>query len=959
VLFRRTLAVLLLLTTAAFAQSSRVAATLEGTVTDATGAAVVGARVTLRNNATGQGRELTTSSTGGFLAAELPVGTYEVRVEAAGFATYQHAGVVLMVGQTARLEVQLAPASVQQQVTVSAQPSALDPTQATVTASVDVEKIEELPVRSRNFLNFVLLAPGVASSNQQAVASAQSQLPDSGFTFGGLRARSNNLNIDGLENNDEYTGASRTELSLEIVREFQVVNNGLSAESGGASGGSINVVTKAGANLIHGDAFLFAQNNALNARQPLTDGPTKPDFNRYRAGFAIGGPIRKDRTFYYAAVEQEHNRGQAGPDIDPAAAGAINSALASGVSPLLPTREITTGFFPISRAETEASGKLNHQLTPNHSLLLRYSFTNNREAGDAFNTGGFTDASARGSSFIADHALVGALTSVFGGTAVNEGRFQVSTRRVALRTGDQTGPGIQIPGVISFGRPYEGNSFRRENHYDAGDTFSLARGRHLLKAGGTVNRVRERLDAPDGFGGVYLFASVPDFVSGNAAYFRQAFGDVRTDFAVTAYGAFVQDHWSVGRGLTLDLGVRYDYERLPSLFNQDTNNFSPRVGLAYSPSAHWVVRAGYGVYFDRYALASLHRAVQGEGERVVEKIADNSFNFAATVFAFTGGGPLQVNPFSIRPSVFTADRDLATPYSQQANLGVERLLSKNLTASVNYLFVRGVKLPRTVNANLSPAGFVFTPTWAAALGIANPAPQQLGRVFFPDDVFAVLDSVTTLQDRASSTYHGLMLALNRRLANEVEFSANYTLSKTLDDASDFDEQPQNPFDLRAERSLSRNDQRHRFVFSALFDLPFGQIENGKKPKGALPAILGNIEVAPILTIASGRPVNPLTSLDFNFNRAWPLSSRPLGRARNSLRTPGFAALDLRVLKFIPVKRGRGKLDLVAEFFNLFNRLNVSDINPFFGTGSAPAASFARPLEAQNPRQMQFSIDFEF
>ena len=322
-----------------------------------------------------------------------------MRVDQSGFAAYLHTGVTLTIGQTVRLKIELTIAGATSEITVTDQPSAIDPSQTVLTTTVDTEKIEELPVRSRNYLNFVLLAPGVAASNQQQTATAQTQLADTGFTFGGLRARSNNLSIDGLDNNDEYTGSSRTELSLEIVREFQVINNGLSAESGGASGGSINVVTKTGANTVHGDAFVFVQNGALNARPPLSNESRKPELNRYRAGLALGGQLVKDRTFYYSAFEQEHTRTQGSSDIDPGVASAINRFLAAGTFPRIGTRQIISNFFPLVRAETEASGKLNHQISQQQSLMLRYAFTNNREVSDAFNTGGLTDASARGNRF--------------------------------------------------------------------------------------------------------------------------------------------------------------------------------------------------------------------------------------------------------------------------------------------------------------------------------------------------------------------------------------------------------------------------------------------------------------------------------------------------------------------------------------------------------------------------------
>jgi outer membrane receptor protein involved in Fe transport len=270
----------------------------------------------------------------------------------------------------------------------------------------------------------------------------------------------------------------------------------------------------------------------------------------------------------------------------------INSALARGAFPYLSTRQITTGFLPTARAETEAAGKLDHQISQKHSLMLRYAFTNNREAGDAFNTGGLTDGSARGSSFTEDHALVGSLVSVYGSQAVGDLRFQAATRRVTLRTNDALGPGIDIAGLLSFGQPYEGNSQRRENHYQLSYTHSRTQGRHLWKAGATINRIHLSAETPDGFGSIYAFASLPDFLAGRPDLFRQSNGNAGTDYAVTNWGAFLQDRWSPAPGWTLDMGIRYDFEHLPRGLNEDLNNFSPRFGVAYSPALKWVPRGG-------------------------------------------------------------------------------------------------------------------------------------------------------------------------------------------------------------------------------------------------------------------------------------------------------------------------------------------------------------------------------
>ena len=942
------------------AQSSKVGASIEGTVIDSGGGVIPMASVILRNPSTGLSRSLITDRRGFFRAEQLAVGTYEISAEHPGFASYRHAGIDLSLGQTVHLDIVLAPVSASAEVTVHAQPSAIDTSQTSVVSSVDQERIEELPVRTRNYLDFVLLAPGVSSAPRAVPASGSTPLAGSGFSFGGLRPQSNNVSIDGLDNNDEYTGSSRTELSPEIVQEFQVVNNGLSAESGGASGGSINVITRSGNNTVHGDAFIFAQDSAFNAKPPFETQTQKPSFRRFRAGFALGGPIVKDRTFYYAAVEQEHNRGQIGSDIDPDLASAINAFLSTGAFPSLPTRQITTAFSPTARAETEAAGKLDHQLTKNTALMLRYAFTNNKESGDAFNTGGLTDASSHGSSFTSDNALSGSITTVLGSEAVSDFRFQVATRHAVLRTNELLGPEIDIAGLLQFGRSYSGNIERRENHYQANYAYTRTSGAHLWKMGGTVNRVRLRAAVPDGFGGLYLFNTLNDFLGARPSQFRQAFGNPNVNFPVASFGGFVQDHWSAGRHLTADLGVRYDFEHLPPQFNQDINNFSPRIGLAWSPVSRWVFRAGYGIFFDRYVLANLTRAIQKDGVQAFEQVAGG--NAAESVFASAAGGPLATPEPGIAPSIFQPAPNMATPYSQQASAGMEYLIANNLTLGANYLFVHGVKLPRTLNVNLLPPT-VLTPLNAAALDIPNPTPQQLGRnVFSPRRLDPRFDDIYQLQDSSGSTYNGVSVTLSRVMNEDLEFSASYTLSKTFDDASNFDEQPQNPFDLAGEYALSRQHQQQRFVFNALWDLPIGEDEDAPAkpaaPSNWLTRTFSHIEIAPIFTAESGRPVNPLTGLDSNETHAFPLSARPLGFARNSIEIPSVVTLDLRILKYFPFGEYK-HLDVVAESFNLFNRANVAQINPVFGSALVPLSGFGQPIEGLGARQIEFSLDFEF
>lgn len=944
------------------AQTSRTAASLEGRVSDTSGAIVPGAMISLRNTSTNQSRNVRSDDSGIFRAEELPVGAYEIRVDHAGFAPYRQTNLDLSLGQTIQLDIALSPASASSEIVVTAQAGVLDTSQTSVVSSVDQERIEELPVRSRNYLDFVLLAPGVSTAPTTSAAGGSAPSSGSGFTFGGLRPRSNNVSIDGLDNNDEYTGASRIELSPEIVQEFQVVNNGLSAESGGASGGSINVITRSGTNAVHGDAFIFAQDSALNARPPFETQREKPSFRRFRAGFALGGPVVRDRSFAYAAIEQEHNRGQFGSDIDPATASTINAFLASGALPGLPVRHITTAFSPMARAETETAGRFDQRLTNNTSLMLRYAFTNNKESGDAFNTSGLLDASAHGSSFTSDNTLSASLTTVLGSNAVSDLRFQAATRHAVARTNQIAGPEIDITGLVDFGRPYSGNLQRRENHYQADYTYTRSHGKHLWKLGATVNRVALHADVPDGFGGTYLFATLSDFLTGTPDQFRQTFGNSRVGFPVTSFAGFAQDHWSLTRTLTIDLGVRYDFEHLPAQFHQDAHNFSPRIGLAWSPASKWVFRGGFGIFFDRYVLADLSRAVEKNGVQAFEQVVDASA--AASIVASASGGSLPASLPGVAPSIFLPDRRMATPYSEQASAGAEHALAANLTVRADYLFIHGVKLPRTVNTNLLPPT-ALTLANAPSIGIVNPSAQQIGRDLFSSGrANPQFTDIYSLQDRAGSTYNGVSFTLSRKMNEELEFSASYTLSKTLDDASDFDEQPQNPFNLAAEHALSRQHQQQRFVFNALWDLPIGEDEDAPKPKQA-PAntnwatrAFEHIELAPIFSVGSGRPVDPLTGLDSNRTHAFPLSARPLGYSRNSIQIPRNVTVDLRAVKYFPFG-GVRRLDLVAEAFNLFNHANVAEINPFFGSSLTPIAGFAQPIEATGARQVQFSLDFEF
>ncbi|MDQ2747727.1 MAG: TonB-dependent receptor, partial [Acidobacteriota bacterium] len=876
---------------------------------------------------------------------------------------YVNPQVTLILGQLTTLDITLQTAGANGSVIVTDQPPVIDRSQTASTTSITQESIEELPVKSRNYLQFTLLAPGVAPSNSQSANGggnvSNSPLSDSGFTFGGLRPRSNSISIDGLDNTDETTGASRVALSPEIVREFQIINNGTSAEFGGAAGGAINVITKTGANDFHGTAFTFFQNERLNARSPFDNDPKfRPKFRRYQLGASLGGAIIKDKLFFYAAAEQENFVGDEEPEINGDIRSRLNAALATGFAPRLFVRSLNNNPFRVGADETEAAGKLTYLVNSFNTFNFRFAFTNNRNRGEAFNTDALNDVTARGSSFVKDYQTTGSLISVLNTKIINDFHFQISTRRFLSKAGDSAGAGIEIVGLARFGRPFDADGSRRESRQQIVDTISFIRGGQEWKTGASLNRVSLDSELRDGFGGIYTFRTVDDFLAARPAFWRQSFGDPNTKFAVTSFGAFLQNRWQASQKLTLNLGLRYDIEKLPTPFRTDKNNFSPRFGVAFSPSKNWVVRGGFGFFYDRLPLAFLNPAIQKNGINAFEQVAFDSI--AAQIFANNGGGKVLAPVPNIAPSIYRAESNLKTPYSIQTFAGIERLLTADTTIRAEFLYTRGVNLPRTRNINLlSPV--TLTTANAATLGIQNPTAQQLGRlVFGTGRIDPRFDSIYQLEDSASSTYRGLSLTLNKRLSNEITVLASYSLSKVTDDASDFNEQPVNPYDLKTERASSLQDVRNRLVVSGVFELPFGDEEaKGKNEKdGLLDEILGNIEIAPIITLSSGRPVNALTGTDAERSLTFPLVSRPLGFSRNALRTPNFFNTDLRVVKYVPFEKGK-RLDFAFEFFNLCNKPNVAAINQFYGSTSVPLPTFEKPVLFNAPRQFRFSIDFEF
>lgn len=868
---------------------------LRGLVVDASGAPVPGATLTLRHLGTGATRNAQPVDTGTFQFPALPIGEYRLVVTAAGMAPYRIESFMISVGQTVSQRVELAPAGVNEQVEVTAETEALRTTATTPDAAFGYDIVEETPSQNRNYLSFVFSAPGMSASaganTQRSAAGTHNVANDSGFVFAGMRGRNNAISIDGVDNRDETTGASRVAIGLEMVQEFRVAGTSVSAEFGGAAGGIVNVVTRSGTNLWHGDATMFFQNHRLNARNAeVTSGP-KQSYRREQPGFSLHGPLRRDRTFFASAIENSWERGQEWSETD--------SALRPRLERLTNTR-LTSGLFPVTALGTEGSFKLNHALTARHSLTSRYAFSRGRVVNDVIGVANFSDLSARGNSLLRDHSLVSAVTSMLSPTTVNDIRVQYARRDAGI-TPNAAGPMIEIPGVITFGQGYRMDQRRAETHWEAIDSLSVVRGNHMVTMGASVHRVMLDARLANRFAGLFVFPTLADLEAGRPDLYIQAFGFPETRIPTWPGAAFIQDRWQLRPGLTLETGVRWEYQTLPAPLSRSTHNVAPRLGLAWQPApgSQWVFRAGSGLFFDRYPLEYLNDAVQKTGALSFEAYAWG--DEARQIYRLLRPPPRRGG------AAYTTAAHFPSTYSARVTAGAERALDADTTLSFDYTFARGLNLPRIRNT-AAPAGVSML-----------------------------------LEQTARSAYQGITATLNRRLARELSYIFTYTLSRTQDDGSDFDEHPGNPHDLRAERALSRQHQRHRLSGTALFEFPW----------------MENLTIAPTYTYGSARPLNALDSADLYRTGAYPLSARPAGVARNPAQGPGIASLDLRVFKVIPILEGRAKWHAGAESFNLLNHTNPLRVSAHYAVRGVRLANHGQPVEVLNARQVQLFVALEF
>jgi carboxypeptidase family protein len=985
------------------AQSRLTGADLRGLVRDQSAAALVGATVTVTSQETNTSRSAHTDAAGRYFLGALPPGAYRITAEMAGFAAQKREGVTLHLGDALDLDFTLAVAGRGEDVTVVEQVTPVDPQRTTVATVVGQQQIEGLPINGRNFMSFSVITPGVYLDNTpQQGASATS-----GLSFAGQRARSNNIMVDGLDNNDPIVGSVRATFSQEAVREFQVLTNSYSAEFGKASGGVVNIVTRTGTNDLHGNAFMFLRDDALNAKdhfeqfdvfgQPISR--DKAPFKQRQYGATLGGPLRKDQTFFFLSFERLEIEANNFVTISDADAAILNNA----------GFPVTPGANPYDFNDTLVMGKVNHYWSTNHNLAVRGNYSHRKNENiEPF--GGLIARSRGAVQLRSDYGASLAETDILSPRWVHEARLQWAHEKQDIDSldpncggpctaFDQGGPTLEVAGVASVGRQRFTPQPRTNDRIQLTDTVTFATAKHSAKAGLDFNVIDSRDTAlPLHFGGRYLFRPLPAVpglipqplsaiqavAAGIPAAYIQGYGEPGGPYRNWDVSLFVQDDWRVTRRLTVKPGLRYQRQYWPDYhytvsnlggttysydFPDDKNNIAPRIAFAYDVTGRGrtSVHGAYGLFYDNeiVSIGSITDEIRGgpDGVRTLVARFPSPVVLAAwrtpghklpeaTALGLLGG--------SFPSLVISADPGLETPFAHQAAVGVEQAIGNDFALSANYVYVRGKHQVGTVDY--------------------NPVVPALGAGRRPDDVNGLAGtsaSILQYTDFGETWYKGLTVSLSKRMSHRYEFLLAYTLGKAEDTSTDFQSafipqdngtgrNPQDPtglpvgFNPLLERGPAVNDQKHRFVFSGLLEMPW------------------DLRLSTIVTAASGRPYTALAGADLNGDGDGGAIPGPDRARRNpadastsvgryAQRLPSTFTVDLRLAKRFRLGK-RGSLDFIAEAFNLFDRTNYSDVNNIFGTGAFPdqpqkdaqgRVTFGTFTAAQAPRQIQLALKVGF
>jgi Carboxypeptidase regulatory-like domain/TonB dependent receptor-like, beta-barrel len=920
----------------ASAQESVHYASVGGRIADPQGAAVMGAAVTARQVETNVLAATVTDEDGRFRFPFLRVGPYEIRVSKQGFKPVGRS-MTLNAGAAFQLPIALQVEGLEETVTVTSEAPILETARSQIAVTVSSAEAATLPMNGRNFLELGLLVPGVSPTNTGSTQlfAETSAVPGSGISVGSQRNFSNSFIVDGVSANDDAAGLSGIPLAVESVEQLQVVTSGGQAELGRALGGYVNVVTRSGANVLHGSAYEFFRDDSLNAANPLLGRALPMRQNQY--GLSIGGPVSRNRTFFFANVERRALDQSGLTTIGDLSAAAINARLhATGY----PGSDVATGVYPNPVHGTLGLAKIDHQ-AGQHQLSLRYNVYR-VTADNSRGAGGLSAPSASAGLDNVDHSVALSHTWAWSNDTMNETRVQYAYGDLEAPATDPVGPAVTIAGVATFGTA-SGSPIRRTNELvQVVDTLSHQAGAHALRAGADFLYNDTTITYPRAVRGAYTFSSMASFLAGvyNNAGFTQTFGDPVVAQANPNLGVFVQDEWHASSRLTVNAGLRYDLQFLETI-ETDANNVSPRLGFAWTPwdSRRTVIRGSAGLFYDRVPLRAVANAIlSARNTTDLSRLHQVSVSLSPTQagaprFPEILGAPV---PSVTLPNLTTMDRRMQNARSTQASLEVERRLGEWTTVSAGYLYLKGSDLIISINQNV-PA--------CVASGTNNGCR--------PNSSYA---NNSQYSSEARSSYHGLHLSLVQRPVAWGHYRVSYTLSRARNNVGEFFfSSPIDPFDLEKDWGRSDDDQRHRLVVHAAVSTP-------REPGSTLWARLTHgFQLSGTLQTYSSLPLN-ITS---GVTTVQGTAGRPIVDGefipRNAGEGPDFLAINLRLSRTIPLS-GRSRLEAMAEVFNLTNRENVVTMNGNFGSGAYPAnpsPTFGQVTAVGEPRSFQLGLRFSF
>ena len=922
----------------AAAQESIQYGSISGRVEDSSGAVVQNAKVTALQKETNISSTSLTDREGRFRFSYLSAGEYEVVVQRPGF-TEATQTVKVGLGSAFELPIVLSLATSQSQVTVTSQADLLEAARTQIAGTISRTEVTSLPLNGRNFLDLALLVPGVSPTNTAAnqLFAETSAVPGQGISVGSQRNFSNSFIIDGLSNNDDAAGLTGAFYGLDVVNEFQVVTSGGQAEFGRALGGYINMVSRSGSNTLHGDAYLYFKNQRFNAANPLAQ--IALPITQAQYGASLGGPILRDRTFYFANFEQRELNQSGLTTISQANVAAVNARLAAAG---YPGPRISTGIYPNPVHNSNLFAKIDHHFSDTDQASIRYSLYH-VTAINSRGAGGLSAPTASANLDDTDQTIAASNIATLSPHLVNETRGQFTNSNLKAPPSDPIGPAVSISGVASFGT-LSGSPTARTNKLAEGvDNLSYQAGAHALRVGADFLYNDDVITFPRTYRGSYSFSSLANFLSGtyNTSGFTQTFANSVVPQTNPNAGFYAQDEWKVSSRFTLNLGVRYDLEFLRTIATS-TGNVSPRGGFAWTPfrSRKTVIRGGYGLFYDRIPLRPLANALLSANNTT--NPADLS-QISISLSPGQAGAPVFPNilssltlPAGVLFNFSTMDPHMKNAYSEQGSFEIEHQFGAHSTLTVGYQHVRGLHLIISVNQNV--------PTCTAA-GTNNGCR--------PNPAFGNDSQYSSLAD---SHYDGLHVSFVERPSAWSSLRISYTYSKALDDVSEFFfSAPINNFNIWQDYGRSDDDQRDRLVFEGTVHSSMGSARNNWQ------RLSHGFQLSTLLQYYSPLPFNITTGA----NTIQGTSGRPTIDGvfinRNAGSGFDFFSLGARLSRSFRISE-RLRLEALAEAFNLTNHLNGVTLNGVFGTGAYPAnpsPTFKQITAVNDPRTMQLALRVDF